>query len=152
MYIFYCLGKINSNICLQEFDKLTDETLNKAFSKVKLKFKDNKEIRNGFAKLRRAITSFVRHCEDNVEATIEIKKILDVPMVLKAGKRENKLKITIDKSEVIYEWKRRTWAKFFWDAFEKAKGFTKMSVKALSAAGHLILMLPKTAYLAIKDG
>lgn len=137
---------------MQAFDKLTDETLNKAFSKVKPKFKDNKEIRKGFAELRKAITSFVRHCEDNVEATIKINNILVSPIVIKAGKGENKLHVTIDDANVQYKWIRRTWAKFFWDVFEKVKGFTKISLKALSPAGHFILMLPKTAYLAVTDG
>lgn len=143
---------INPKICLQAFEKLTDETLNKAFSKVKPKFRDNKEIRKGFAELRKAITSFVRHCEDNVEATIEIKEVLVSAVVIKAGKGGNKLHVTIEKAKVEYKWIRRTWAKFFWDVFEKVKGFTKISIKALSAAGHFILMLPKTAYLAITDG
>lgn len=151
MYLVYCLEIDYPKICLQTFDKLTDETLNKAFSKVKPKFKDNTEIRKGFAELRKAITSFVRHCDDNVEATIEIKDVLTSPIVVKAGKGDNKLKVTIDKAKVEYKWIRRTWAKIFWDVFEKAKGFTKMSIKALSAAGNLILMLPKSAYLAIKN-
>lgn len=63
---------------------------------MKPKFKENQDIRKGFAELRKAITSFVRICADNVEATIEIKEILDSPSIIKAGNGLNGLLITIN--------------------------------------------------------
>lgn len=74
--------------------------MNKVFLKVKLKFKDNKEIRKGFVEFWKVIIFFVRYCEDNVEVIIEINEIFVFVVVIKVGKGENKLYVIIEKVNV----------------------------------------------------
>lgn len=134
---------------MQAFDKLTDETLNEAFSKVKPKFRDNKEIRKGFAELRKAITLLVNNCEDNVEVTFDTRRIFDEILVVKAGKGENKLSIIISgKDNIVYEWKRQTWTKFFWDIVNQVK---KLVTSILRSVTELVVGYAEYPRLSDRD-
>lgn len=103
-------------------DEINDETLNEVFSFVKAKYQNCQEFREGFAVLRKAITLLVNDCKDNAEVTINTRGGIPDPVVVKAGNGENKLSIIIVcKDDVVYEWKRRTWTKIFWDIVNEAK-------------------------------
>lgn len=67
-----------------------------------------------FFEFRENLPELVRSCEDNVEVVVKMNEVLDNPIIITAGKRENKLLVTIhSETGVDYKWTKETWTKMF---------------------------------------
>lgn len=100
-----------------ESSALIDETLNKAFIRVKDNFQNFQELKRAFQDVGDDINDVVRSCADNVRVVIYIDEILDDPIVVSVGKEQNRLQIIIKEGgNVEYSWTKQTWSKVFLDA------------------------------------
>lgn len=112
--------------------ELNDETLNKAFTRVKSQFKDAGALKELFYSVREGITEVVRSCSDNIRCVVYIDEILDEPIVVAYGKEENRLIITIcSNGKVTYKWSHETWAKFLSDVLNEVQEITKNIVRLI---------------------
>lgn len=99
------------------FFKTTEEVDHKAihttFQELTCNTKLHPEERSGLQRVRHNIDDYTYRCRSNLLVIIYIDKHrADIC----AGKKENKLKITIDKKgEVEYKWLERTWSKLLID-------------------------------------
>lgn len=112
---------------------INDETVNKAFSKVKDKLRSKKELRKGVAELRKLIAQTLQSCSDNVKVTIYMDEVLDDPIIIPCGKGDNKLLVTIDSDDgVDFTWTETTMAKAFWDGWGLGTKIAKKIVEAIA--------------------
>lgn len=65
-------------------------------------------------KFEKNICELVGSCADNVEVVVKMNEIMDDPIIVTAGKGENKLLVTIhSETGVDYKWTKETWTKIF---------------------------------------
>lgn len=129
--------------------EINDETIHKAFSKVKDKIRTKKELRGGLSEIRKTITQTLQSCSDNVQVKIYIDEVLDDPIIIKCGKGDNKLLVTIDSENgVDFTWTETTMAKAFWDGWGYGVAIAKAIVTTISGFSSLAVQTV-TAPLAI---
>lgn len=128
--------------------QINDETVNKAFSKVKDLIRTKKGLRKGLADVRKLITQTVQSCSDNV-VKIYMDEVLDDPIVISNGRGDNKLVLTIDSEDgVDFTWTETTMAKAFWDGWGVGTKITKAILQTLAGLSSAVLQTP-AAPLAI---
>lgn len=113
---------------------INDETVNKAFSKVRDKLRSKKELSKGVAELRKVIAQTVQSCSNNIKVTIYMDEVLDDPIIISCGKGDNKLLVTIDSDDgVDFTWTETTMAKAFWDGWGLGTKIVKGIVETIAA-------------------
>lgn len=113
--------------------QINDETVNKAFSKVKDLIRTKRGLRKGLADVRKLITQTVRSCSDNVVVKIYMDEVLDDPIVISNGRGDNKLVLTIDSEDgVDFIWTETTMAKAFWDGWGVGMNLVKAIVQTIA--------------------
>ncbi|XP_062597224.1 uncharacterized protein LOC134258702 [Saccostrea cucullata] len=133
-----------------ESGELNDEALNRAFVRVKQKFRDNEELRDSFYDVRDGIHEVVATCANNVKVVIYIDEVLDEPIIVCAGNQENRLRITIKtEGRVTYSWTKETWGKVFRDAWNGVKSLTKKIIGCIVSKARTILSLAREVLPAI---
>lgn len=131
--------------------EINDETIHKAFSKVKEKIRSKKELKKGYVELRKTITQTVRSCSDNVQVKIYIDEVLDDPIKITCGRGDNKLMITIDSEDgVEFTWTETTMAKAFWDGWGLGTDIAKRVVQTIAGFTGTAFQIA-TAPLAIAN-
>lgn len=129
--------------------EINDETIHKAFSKVKEKIRSKKELKKGYVELRKTITQTVRSCSDNVQVKIYLYEVLDDPIIINCGRGDNKLMVTIDsKDGVNFTWTETTMAKAFWDGWGLGTNIAKAIVTTIGGLSGAAVQTT-TAPLAI---
>lgn len=88
------------------------KALQKAFNRVKDKFRNNEHQKVPFFKVRDNIDRVVQSCADNVKVKINC-DLLDDPIIIYAGKAENVLQISIlrEDEKPRFSWTEETLAK-----------------------------------------
>lgn len=120
--------------------QINDETVNKAFSKVKDLIRTKKGLRKGLADVRKLITQTVQSCSDNVVVKIYMDEVLDDPIVISNGRGDNKLVLTIDSEDgVDFTWTETTMAKAFWDGWGVGTKITKAILQTLAGLSSAVL-------------
>lgn len=95
-----------------------DTILQRIYLQNKAHFNKDKKMKDAFFDLRDSLHNMIKQCSDNVEITIYVNDILDQPIVIKRGKMENRIRITINSNgEVTHGWTKETWTKTLWDWF-----------------------------------
>lgn len=113
---------------------INDETVHKAFSKVKALIRSKRELRKGVADVRKSITQALKSCSDNVAVKIYMDEVLDDPIVISNGRGDNKLVITIDSEDgVDFTWTETTMAKAFWDGWGIGTQIAKAIVHSIAS-------------------
>lgn len=103
---------------------LSHEDINRAFSRIKEKYQDNAALRKCVAELRKGIAKYVINCADNITVYIYMDEVLDEPITISYGKKENELLITINtKDGLDFAWIKQTFSKRILDGFDKVKQF-----------------------------
>lgn len=129
--------------------QINDETIHKAFSKVKDKIRSKDELRRGVAEIRRTITQTLQSCSDNVQVKIYLDEVLDDPIIINCGRGDNKLVVTIDSVDGIdFTWTETTMAKAFWDGWGLGTNIAKEIVTAIGGFSSVAVQTA-TAPLAI---
>lgn len=112
---------------------MNDEALNAAFARVKNKFVNRQDLKRAFLSVRDGINQVVQGCVNNVKVVIYIDEVLDEPIVVNAGEKENKLRITIQPGgNVTYSWTYETFSKILYDAWNGVKEMTKNIIKGIT--------------------
>lgn len=74
----------------------------------------NQKLKGMFFQVRANISELVGSCADNVEVVVKMNEILDYPIIVTAGKGENKLLVTIhSETGVDCKWTKETLTKKF---------------------------------------
>lgn len=129
---------------------LNDETVHKAFSKVREKIKSQKGLRKGYSELRKSIAQTVKSCWNDVKVTIYMDEVLDDPIIITSGKGNNKLLIIIDSDAgVSFTWTEETMAKAFWDGWGIGSEITKSILKAIAGFSSVAVQTLTSPVLAI---
>lgn len=119
-----------------------DTILQRIYSQNEADFNKDKIMKDAYFDLRDSLHNMVKQCSDNVEITIYVNHILNQPIVIKRGKMENRIRITINgNGEVTHGWTKETWNKTLWDWFYGFFDLIERIVNVFASAVKLAIKL-----------
>lgn len=108
------MGNIHVTILFQIIEKVDSNALNEAFLKNKPFFKSFDNQKNAFYSIQVEIDEDMKLCSEEVKLVLFVNDVLDKPIIISSGSKENHLQITIrNDGTVIRKWIRITWVYFF---------------------------------------
>lgn len=84
---------------------------------------------------------------------IYIDEVLREPIKAGAGKKENRLRITIKSSgKVTYSWTKETWSKIFYDAWNEVKSIVQGIISVIVSKASTLFSVTRPDRPAITTG
>lgn len=131
---------------------MDDEALHEAFVRVKEKFEGHDKKREAFYRLRDGFCAMIQSCAKNVRVVLYVDDILDMPIKVDVGKKQNRLRITIKTNGTVsYQWTKQTWAKIFTDAKENFESLAKRMAVLFRSIGESPGAIGQEKRLAITE-
>lgn len=131
---------------------MDDEDLHAAFVRVKEKFEGHEQKRVAFYELRDHFCAMIKSCAKDVVVVLYVDDILDEPIKVDVGKKQNRLRITIKTNgKITYKWTKETWKRIFRDAKESVESLAKRIAALFKSIGGRSEAIEHEEYLKLTE-